>query len=96
MLTVYGRATSSNEQLWAIGELGLAHERLDYGHVHGGLETETFSGLNPHRKLPRWFTMEIPRKPRPALEAYYHRLTERPAYRDHVMVDYTALRAEGA
>ena len=54
MLTVYGRATSSNVQLvmWAIGELGLAHERLDYGHVHGGLETEAFAALNPHRKIP--------------------------------------------
>ena len=45
--------------------------------------------------LFRWFTMDIPRKPRPALEAYYQRLTERPAYRDHVMVDYTTLQAEG-
>ena len=214
MLTVYGRATSSNVQLvmWAIGELGLVHERLDYGHTHGGLDTETFGALNPHRKIPvlqdgqtvvwesmailrylaaaygseafwpthpaarahvdmwaewgknevcqaftvpifwprvrtpardrdetalaeaierfegyldrldaplaahdfvagdvltaadipvghllyRWFTMDIPRRARPALEAYYQRLTERPAYRDHVMVDYAVLRAEGA
>ena len=37
MLTVYGRATSSNTQLvvWALGELGLAYERLDYGGVFG-------------------------------------------------------------
>ncbi|MEX0338300.1 MAG: glutathione S-transferase N-terminal domain-containing protein, partial [Arenibacterium sp.] len=54
MLTVYGRATSSNVQLvmWAIGELGLAHDRLDFGHLHGGLDTETFRALNPHGKIP--------------------------------------------
>ena len=41
MITVYGRATSSNVQavMWGIAELGLAHQRLDYGHVHGGFST---------------------------------------------------------
>lgn len=215
MLTVYGRATSSNVQLvmWAVEELGLAHERLDYGHVHGGLDTSEFGALNPHRKVPvlkdgdlvvwesaailrylaarygdgglfwpadprdrarvdmwaewgknelcqsftvpifwarvrtsakdrdeaalkqaiaqfdrsmlqladqlgdqplvcggalsaadivighllfRWFTMDIPRAANPVVEAYYKRLTERPAYRAHVMVSYDVLRAEGA
>ena len=215
MLTVLGRATSSNVQLvmWAIAEMGLAHERLDYGHRFGGLDTEAFGALNPHRKVPvlrdddtvvwesmailrylaaaygdggafwpsdararsqvdrwaewgknelsqaftlpifwprvrmaaqdrdevtlaqaiarfetlldqldvvltaqdyiagpdltaadmptgcllfRWFTMDIPRRPRPSLEAYYKRLCARPAYRDHVMIDYSDLRAEGA
>jgi len=214
-LTVYGRATSSNVQLvmWTIAELGLVHERLDFGHIHGGLDTEAFGQMNPHRKVPvlrdgdvvvwesmailrylaarygdggafwpadpaqraavdqwaewgknelsqaftvpifwprvrtsaairdeaalaqaiarfeeeldvldaplsahdfvtcdrftaadivvghllyRWFTMDIPRKPRPALETYYHRLTARPAYAAQVMVDYSPLRAEGA
>ncbi len=54
MLTIYGRATSSNVQLvmWTVAELGLAHERLDYGHVHGGLDTPEFRALNPHGKVP--------------------------------------------
>ena len=54
MLTIYGRATSSNVQLvmWAVGELNLPHERLDYGHVHGGLDTPAFGAMNPHRKVP--------------------------------------------
>lgn len=54
MLTVYGRATSSNVQalLWGLEELGLAYDRLDYGEVHGGLETPEFAALNPHRKIP--------------------------------------------
>lgn len=215
MLTIYGRATSSNVQLvmWAVGELGLAHERLDYGHVHGGLDTPEFGTMNPHRKVPvlrdgdlvmwesaailrylaarygdggafwpadpaararvdmwaewgknelcqaftvpifwsrvrtaaadrdeaalaravsrfegylghladrlegrafvcgeafsaadivighllyRWFTIDVPRAANPAVESYYERLTERPAYRDHVMVPYDVLRARGA
>ena len=31
MLTIYGRATSSNVQMvmWTVAELGLDHERLD-------------------------------------------------------------------
>jgi len=215
MLTIYGRATSSNVQLvmWAVDELGLDHERRDYGHVHGGLDTPEFSALNPHRKVPvlqdgdvivwesaailrylaarygdggafwpadpaararvdmwaewgknelcndftvpifwarvrtaaakrdaarlrtatatfdtymalladqlddqpfvcgdtltaadivighllfRWFTMDIPRAANPRVEAYYQRLTGRPAYQAHVMVPYDVLRAEGA
>lgn len=54
MLTVYGRATSSNVQMvmWTVAELGLAHERLDYGHRHGGLDSDEFGALNPHRKVP--------------------------------------------
>lgn len=54
MLTVYGRATSSNVQavMWGIGELGLACERLDYGHVHGGLDTPAFRAMNPHGRVP--------------------------------------------
>lgn len=215
MLTVYGRATSSNVQLvmWAVGELGLPHERLDYGHVHGGLDTPDYLAMNPHGVVPtlrdgdvvvwesaailrylaaryggggafwpadpaerapvdmwaewgkvtlsqaftvpifwarvrtaaanrdeaalrraiarfealldplearlaetahvagpdfsaadivvghilyRWFDIDVPRRPRPVLEAYYARLAERPAYRTHVMVPYDALRAAGA
>lgn len=215
MRTVYGRATSSNVQMvmWALAELGLEAERLDYGHAHGGLDAPEFAALNPHRKIPvlrdgdliiwessailrylaarygdggvfwpadpvararvdmwaewgkaelvrgfthpifrplirttpqdrdtgaitaslarfeglletlgahladqdhvcgaaftaadivighvlyRWFTMDIARRPNPAVEAYYARLTARPAYRDHVMVSYEPLRAKGA
>lgn len=211
MLTIYGRATSSNVQLvmWAIGELGLDHERLDYGHVHGGLDTPEYGALNPHRAVPtlrdgdlvvwescailrylgarygnggafwpadpgaragvdmwaewaklalcngftrpifwarvrtaardrdeaaltraiagfeaaldrledqlagrrfiigddlsaadivaghllfRWFDIDVPRRPRVHIERYYDTLKTRPAYREHVMVDYAPLR----
>ncbi len=221
MITVYGRDTSSNVQavMWGIGELGLEHERLDYGHVHGGTDTPEFRAMSPHGTVPvmrdgdvviwescailrflaarygagvdanvagafwpgdpgaragvdmwaewgktsfapyftvpifwarvrtsaaerdgaalalavadfenrldiledqlkgrdfvvsddftladivighvlfRWFDIDIPRKPRPMIETYYQRLTERPAYQNHVMLSYEPLRAEGA
>ncbi|MDH3265204.1 MAG: glutathione S-transferase N-terminal domain-containing protein, partial [Paracoccaceae bacterium] len=54
MITVHGRATSSNVQavMWGIGELGLSHDRLDCGHCHGGLDTAGFRAMNPHGLIP--------------------------------------------
>ena len=54
MITVYGRATSSNVQavMWGIAELGLPFERLDYGHVHGGTDTAEFRAMNPNGTVP--------------------------------------------
>ena len=54
MLTVYGRATSSNVQpvMWTIAELGLTAKRLDYGHVFGGLDTPEYLAMNPHGRIP--------------------------------------------
>lgn len=54
MLTVYGRATSSNVQalLWGMEELGLSYDRLEYGEVYGGLDTSAFRALTPHGKIP--------------------------------------------
>lgn len=44
----------------------------------------------------RYFTLPIARPNLPNVEAWYARLTEREAYRDHVMIDYSALRVAGA
>lgn len=54
MLIVYGRATSSNVQavLWALEELGLDYERLDYGEGHASLDSPEFRTLNPHGLIP--------------------------------------------
>ena len=46
--------------------------------------------------LYRYFTLDIERAVRPATFAYYERLTDRPAYRQHVMVSWEALRVPGA
>ena len=54
MITVWGRATSSNVQtvMWAIGELGLAHQRHDLGHSFGGTDTPEYRRLNPNGRVP--------------------------------------------
>ncbi|WMS44805.1 glutathione S-transferase family protein [Acuticoccus sp. MNP-M23] len=54
MITVWGRATSLNVQkvMWTIAELGLEVERIDKGGQYGGLDTDQFYALNPHRKVP--------------------------------------------
>lgn len=54
MITVYGRATSSNVQIvmWALAELGLKYERLDYGHSYGGNDTPDYLAMNPNGLVP--------------------------------------------
>ena len=54
MLKVWGRKTSINVQkvMWAVGELGLPHERVDIGGEFGGLDTSAYGALNPNRLVP--------------------------------------------
>lgn len=54
MITVYGRKTSSNVQpvMWALAELGLDCERLDYGHKYGGNDTPEYLAMNPNGLVP--------------------------------------------
>ncbi|MGY6708710.1 MAG: glutathione S-transferase family protein [Rhizobiaceae bacterium] len=54
MITVYGRATSMNVQyvMWALAELELAHERLDYGGAFGRTDTDDYGRMNPNRLVP--------------------------------------------
>jgi glutathione S-transferase len=53
-LTVWGRKTSSNVQalMWCIGELGLAYQRHEIGHIHGGNDTPEFLAMNPNGTVP--------------------------------------------
>ena len=54
MLTIWGRPNSINVQkvMWAVAELGLAHERHDVGGAFGGLDTDRYGAMNPNRKIP--------------------------------------------
>ncbi|MCP5156211.1 MAG: glutathione S-transferase [Ectothiorhodospiraceae bacterium] len=54
MLKIWGRTTSSNVQkvMWAVAELGLAHERVDAGGAFGGLDTAEYGAMNPNRLVP--------------------------------------------
>ena len=62
------------------------------------LSGEAFSIADIHlgHLLFRYFDIAIPRAELPALRRYYDRLTERPAFREHVMISYEPLRVEGA
>ncbi len=44
----------------------------------------------------RYYTLPIARPSWPNVEAWYARLSQRPHYREHVMIDYSSLRVEGA
>lgn len=54
MLKVWGRKTSVNVQkvMFAVGELGLKHQRFDFGGPYGGLDTTEYGLLNPNRLVP--------------------------------------------
>ncbi|WP_312796039.1 glutathione S-transferase family protein [Tianweitania sp.] len=54
MITLHGRATSSNVQMvaWTLTELGLTFERLDVGGAFGGNDTPAFKAMNPNGYVP--------------------------------------------
>ncbi len=54
MLTIWGRADSSNVQsvMWCIAELGLDYKRHDAGHRFGVNDTPEFIAMNPNRTVP--------------------------------------------
>jgi glutathione S-transferase len=54
MLKVWGRDTSSNVQkvMWAIGELGLACERVDIGGPFGKNREPAYLAMNPNGLVP--------------------------------------------
>ena len=51
MITVWGRATSSNVQIvmWALAELGFEVERIDAGGTSAALDTPEYQGDEPER-----------------------------------------------
>jgi glutathione S-transferase len=54
MITVWGRNTSSNVQvvMWAIAELGLEHERINWGGAFGGNDEPDYRAMNPNGLVP--------------------------------------------
>jgi len=54
MIKVWGRNTSSNVQkvMWAIGEIGLPHERIDIGGPFGKNRDPAYLAMNPNGLVP--------------------------------------------
>jgi glutathione S-transferase len=54
MLKIWGRTNSINVQkvMWAVGELGRPHERIDVGGAFGGLDGADYGALNANRRIP--------------------------------------------
>ncbi|MDQ0392301.1 glutathione S-transferase family protein [Labrys monachus] len=79
----------------AVGELGarldIAETRLAR-HAHLAGEAFTLADIQFGHVLYRYFDMAIERPGHPALRRYYDRLTERAAFREHVMISYEDLR----
>lgn len=67
--------------------------RLAEGDYLGGAEP-CFADCIAGTLLYRYFTLEIERAHLANLQAYYDRLTRRPAYARHVMVSYDYMRAK--
>lgn len=66
-------------------------ELMQHNFIAG--EDFTLADIQFGHLLYRYYTMDIKRPDLPALAAYYKRLTERPAYKQHVMISYDDLRA---
>ncbi len=54
MLTVWGRANSSNVKrvVWCLEELGLPYERIDAGGAFGKLDQPEYLAMNPNGQIP--------------------------------------------
>jgi glutathione S-transferase len=54
MLKIWGRNTSSNVQkvMWAVGELGLPHQRTDIGGSYGKNHEPPYLAINPNGLVP--------------------------------------------
>ena len=54
MLKIWGRNTSSNVQkaMFAVGELGLAYERIDVGGAFGKNREAPYLAMNPNGLVP--------------------------------------------
>lgn len=71
--------------------LAIADAQLERGHYLAGSDV-TLADIQFGHILYRYYDIAIDRPQRRHVERYYHALTQRPAYREHVMVSYEPLR----
>ena len=84
----FDAAVSKLQQVAAILETGVPAE----GYFGG--DDVCFADMVIGTYLFRYFDLDFDRADTPKLRAYYDRLTQRPAYAEHVMVSYDSLRAK--
>lgn len=72
-------------------KLAIAEAQLNQHAYLAGNEL-TLADIQFGHLLFRYFDIELARTPFPAVEAYYQRLQQRPAFVEHVMVSYEDLR----
>jgi len=84
--TAIAGAVAALESWLAIAEAQLARHDFLAG------PDFTLADIQLGHVLFRYYDIDIPRAPLPALAAYAARLAARPAYREHVMVSYEELR----
>lgn len=73
--------------------LRIADTRLSEHHFLAG-DDFTLADIQLGHLLYRYYDIAIERAELPALRRYYDRLTQRPAFREHVMISYEELRVE--
>lgn len=71
-------------------KLDIAEAQLSMNHYLAGSEL-TLADIQFGHCLYRYFNIDIDRKERPVLEAYYQSLTQRQAFAQHVMISYEDL-----
>lgn len=71
----------------------IVDQRLGSGPYLAG-ENLSFADIIVGHVLYRYYTLDFDRVDTPNLDAYYDALTNRPAYAEHVMVDYSSLKVE--
>ena len=78
----------------AVGKLAIMLDRRigDGPYLNG--DDLSFADIIVGHALYRYYTLNIDRADTPNLDAYYQRLTERPAYASHVMIDYSSLQVD--
>lgn len=59
-------------------------------------DTLTMADIAVGSLMYRYFNLAISRPTLPNVEAWYQRLAARPAFRDHVMIDFEAMKVAGA
>jgi len=59
-----------------------------------GGDDPSFADIIFGHLLYRYYTLDFERSDTPVLDAYYERLKARPAYAEHVMVDYSVLQVD--